>query len=99
MLGVKPFRKAPTMISGIELMYRIRKRQFDFRTLVIRTPQRPLSGMRLGSITVISLPNSSLSLRSHAHNCARDCDSNDHHLLHAFCLFRSIFASVNGTRH
>ena len=33
MLGFKRFRRAATTISGIELMHRIRKGQFDLATL------------------------------------------------------------------
>jgi len=35
MLGFKRFRSAATTISGIELLHRIRKRQFDFSDLGI----------------------------------------------------------------
>jgi transposase-like protein len=36
MLGFKRFRCAKTMISGIELMHRIRKGQFNLRTLGLK---------------------------------------------------------------
>jgi transposase-like protein len=36
MLGFKRFRCAKTTISGIELMHRIRKGQFNLRTLGLR---------------------------------------------------------------
>jgi transposase-like protein len=35
MLGFKRFRSAATTISGIELMHRIRKRQFDLSALAL----------------------------------------------------------------
>ena len=36
MLGFKRFRSAATTISGIELMHRIRKGQFDLATLGLK---------------------------------------------------------------
>ena len=36
MLGFKRFRSAATTISGIELMHRIRKGQFDLSTLRLK---------------------------------------------------------------
>ena len=35
MLGFKRFRSAATTISGIELIHRIRKRQFDLSALAL----------------------------------------------------------------
>ena len=41
MLGFKRFRNAATTISGIELMHRIRKGQFDLRALVLNDTAAP----------------------------------------------------------
>ncbi|MFD1557134.1 DDE-type integrase/transposase/recombinase [Paraburkholderia silviterrae] len=41
MLGFKRFRNAAITISGIELMHRIRKGQFDFSALGIRSTASP----------------------------------------------------------
>jgi transposase-like protein len=42
MLGFKRIRSAATTISGIELMHRIRKGQFDLSTLGINNTTMPL---------------------------------------------------------
>ena len=41
MLGFKRFRSAPTTISGIELIHRIRKRQFDLSALTLEDMAAP----------------------------------------------------------
>jgi transposase-like protein len=41
MLGFKHFRRAATTIAGIELMHRIRKRQFKLRTLGVKNRTAP----------------------------------------------------------
>ena len=41
MLGFKRFGCAKTTISGIELMHRIRKGQFDLRTLGLKDTTAP----------------------------------------------------------
>jgi transposase-like protein len=41
MLGLKRFRSAATTISGIELMHRIRKGQFDLATLHLKESATP----------------------------------------------------------
>ncbi|MGF7192145.1 transposase-like protein [Robbsia andropogonis] len=41
MLGFKPLRSAATTISGIELMHRIRKGQFDFSALGLKDNDTP----------------------------------------------------------
>lgn len=52
MLGFKRFRNAATTISGIELMHRIRKGQFDLSALAL--------ALALEKITVPSVWNSVL---------------------------------------
>ena len=41
MLGFKRFRSAAVTISGIELMHRIRKGQFDLRALRLKDTAAP----------------------------------------------------------
>ena len=41
MLGFKRFRNAATTISGIELMHRIRKGQFDFSAIGLKDTAAP----------------------------------------------------------
>jgi transposase-like protein len=41
MLGLKHFRRAATMIAGIELMHRIRKGQFKLGQLRIKNKTAP----------------------------------------------------------
>ena len=43
MLGFKRFRRAKVTIAGIELLYRIRKNQFDLSKLQIQTNTATLS--------------------------------------------------------
>jgi transposase-like protein len=42
MLGLKRFKSAATTISGIELMHRIRKRQFNLATLDLKDGAMPI---------------------------------------------------------
>ena len=55
MLGFKLFRSAATTISGIELMHRIRKGQFDLPLSRSRASLRPPSGMLSSSIDKVSI--------------------------------------------
>jgi hypothetical protein len=41
MLGFKRFRNTPTTISGVELMHRLRKRQFDLCALGLKDTAAP----------------------------------------------------------
>jgi transposase-like protein len=41
MLGFKRFRSAATTIAGIELMHRVRKGQFNLRTLGLKDAAAP----------------------------------------------------------
>jgi transposase-like protein len=43
MLGFKRFKSAATTISGIELIHRIRKRQFDLSALVLEDMAEPFA--------------------------------------------------------
>jgi hypothetical protein len=54
MLGFKRFRNAAVTLSGIELMHRIRKGQFDLTACPSKIPFRPRFGWRFSQFVKIS---------------------------------------------